>query len=102
MKATNIIDKVVFGSECGDIDLLKKGISALKDENVQSLIKENMDKGVTYPKAIHNSISELYSDDIANLFDGANNILGMEYLMSLENSNITAITFSRKGAGHND
>ena len=102
LKATNIIDKVVFGSECGDIDLLKKGISALKDENVQSLIKENMDKGVTYPKAIHNSISELYSDDIANLFDGANNILGMEYLMSLENSNITAITFSRKGAGHND
>lgn len=102
LKATNIIDKVVFGSECGDIDLLKKGISALKDENVQSLIKENMNKGVTYPKAIHNSISELYSDDIANLFDGANNILGMEYLKSLENSNITAITFSRKGAGHND
>ena len=102
LKATNIIDKVVFGSECGDIDLLKKGISALKDENVQSLIKENMDKGVTYPKAIHNSISKLYSDDIANLFDGANNILGMEYLKSLENSNITAITFSRKGAGHND
>ena len=102
LKATNIIDKVVFGSECGDIDLLKKGISSLKDENVQSLIKENMDKGVTYPKAIHNSISELYSDDIANLFDGANNILGMEYLKSLENSNITAITFSRKGAGHND
>ena len=102
LKATNIIDKVVFGSECGDIDLLKMGISALKDENVQSLIKENMDKGVTYPKAIHNSISKLYSDDIANLFDGANNILGMEYLKSLENSNITAITFSRKGAGHND
>ena len=102
LKATNIIDKVVFGSECGDIDLLKKGISALKDENVQSLIKENMDKGVTYPKAIHNSISKLCSDDIANLFDGANNILGMEYLKSLENSNITAITFSRKGAGHND
>lgn len=102
LKATNIIDKVVFGSECGDIDLLKKGISALKDENVQSLIKENMNKGVTYPKAIHNSISKLYSDDIANLFDGANNILGMEYLKSLENSNITAITFSRKGAGHND
>lgn len=102
LKATNIIDKVVFGSECGDIDLLKKGISALKDKNVQSLIKENMDKGVTYPKAIHNSISKLYSDDIANLFDGANNILGMEYLKSLENSNITAITFSRKGAGHND
>lgn len=102
LKATNIIDKVVFGSECGDIDLLKKGISALKDENVQSLIKENMDKGVTYPKAIHNSISKLYSGDIANLFDGANNILGMEYLKSLENSNITAITFSRKGAGHND
>lgn len=102
LKGTNIIDKVVFGSECGDVDLLKKGISAFKDENVQNLIKENMNKGVTYPKAIHNSILELYSDDIANLFDGSNNILGMEYLKSLENSNISAITFSRKGAGHND
>ena len=29
LKGTNIIDKVVFGSECGDVDLLKKGISAL-------------------------------------------------------------------------
>lgn len=102
LKGTNIIDKVVFGSECGDVDLLKKGISALKDKNVQNIIKENMNKGVTYPKAIHNSILELYSDDIANLFDGSNNILGMEYLKSLENSNISAITFSRKGAGHND
>ena len=102
LKGTNIIDKVVFGSECGDVDLLKKGISAFKDENVQNLIKENMNKGVTYPKAIHNSILELYSDEIANLFDGSNNILGMEYLKSLENSNISAITFSRKGAGHND
>ncbi len=102
LKGTNIIDKVVFGSECGDIDLLKKGISALKDKNVQTLIKENMNKGVNYPKAIHNSILELYSNEIANLFDGSNNILGMEYLKSLENSNISAITFSRKGAGHND
>lgn len=102
LKGTNIIDKVVFGSECGDVDLLKKGISALKDKNVQKIIKENMNKGVTYPKAIHNSILELYSDEIANLFDGSNNILGMEYLKSLENSNISAITFSRKGAGHND
>lgn len=102
LKGTNIIDKVVFGSECGDVVLLKKGISALKDENVQNIIKENMNKGVTYPKAIHNSILELYSDEIANLFDGSNNILGMEYLKSLENSNISAITFSRKGAGHND
>ena len=32
LKGTNIIDKVVFGSECGDVDLLKKGVSALKDE----------------------------------------------------------------------
>ena len=102
LKGTNIIDKVVFGSERGDVDLLKKGISAPKDENVQNLIKENMNKGVTYPKAIHNSILELYSDDVANLFDGSNNILGMEYLKSLENSNISAITFSRKGTGHND
>lgn len=102
LKGTNIIDKVVFGSECGDVDLLKKGISALKDKNVQNIIKENMNKGVTYPKAIHNSILELYSDEIANLFDGSNNILGMEYLKSLENSNISAITFPRKGAGHND
>lgn len=102
LKSTGIIDKVVFGSECGDVELLKKGISALKNNNVQTLIKENMDKGITYPKAVHNSVSELYSSEIANLFDGANNILGMEYLKSLEDSNISAITFSRKGTGHND
>lgn len=100
LKSTNIIDCIVFGSECGSIEQLKKGISAVNDCNVQSLIKENMNKGVTYPKAVYNSVSELYSGDIGNLFDGANNILGIEYLKSLEGSNISAVTFSRKGTGH--
>jgi len=113
LKGTNIIDKVVFGSECGDVDLLKKGISALKDKNVQNIIKEIseakvlsilliIDMSPLCTKLLLITVTTVSFSDIANLFDGSNNILGMEYLKSLENSNISAITFSRKGAGHND
>jgi predicted nucleotidyltransferase len=59
-----------------------------------------MNSGEYYPKAVSNSAKELFSDEMASIFDGANNILGIEYIKALKGTNITPVTFSREGSNH--
>ncbi len=100
IKATGVADKLFFGSESGDISLLKNAVKALENSNVQDNIRCNMDNGEYYPKAIYNSVKEIYSEEIANIFDGANNILGIEYIKALKDSTIEPVTFKREGSSH--
>lgn len=101
LKGTGVVDKLLFGSECGDVDMLKKATDAIKSDEIQEKIKAMMDNGEYYPRVVYNSIKEIYGDDLGKIFDGANNILGIEYIKALDNTNISPITFSRKGSGHN-
>ena len=100
LDATGVTDRLFFGSECGDIDVIKNALDIFNDMNVQTKIKENMDKGFYYPKAVYNSIKELYNDETAKIFDGSNNILGLEYVKALKNTSMEAVTFTRKGSNH--
>ena len=97
---TGVTDRLFFGSECGDIDVIKNALNIFNDINVQTKIKENMDKGLYYPKAVYNSIKELYNKETAKIFDGSNNILGLEYVKALKNTSMEAVTFTRKGSHH--
>lgn len=100
LKNTNSVDKILFGSECGNIDKLNTAIEALNNPDVQIRIKEYMDKGEYYPKAVYNSIREIYNEEISNIYSGANNVLGMEYIKAIKGSSIDAETYSRVGSGH--
>ncbi len=100
LKQTNIVDKIIFGSECGNISLLYEAVEAIRNPVVQNSIKENMAKGEYYPRAVHNSVREIYGEEIGNVFLGANNVLGMEYIKAIINTNIKAETFCRTGSGH--
>ena len=97
---TGVTHRLFFGSECGDIDVIKKALDIIDDQNVQRKIKENMDKGLYYPKAVYNSIEELYNKETAKIFHGSNNILGLEYVKALKNTTMDAVTFTRKGSNH--
>jgi predicted nucleotidyltransferase len=100
LKATNVIDKLLFGSECGQVKLLEKAVSIFENQQLQSKIRQYMQKGEYYPKAVYNSVAELYDKETAELFNGANNILGIEYIRALKGSTIEPVTFPREGAGH--
>ena len=100
IKATGITNSLVFGSECGNVDLLNRAITALDNARVQDKIKEYMGKGEYYPRAVYNSVKEFYSEEITIIYEGANNILGIEYMKAIKGSNITPVTFKRKGSGH--
>ena len=97
---TGVTDRLFFGSECGDIDVINNALDIINNQNVQAKIKKNMNKGLYYPKAVYSSIKELYNEETAKIFDGSNNILGLEYLKALKDTKMSGVTFKRTGSDH--
>ncbi len=96
-KSLGCVDAAAFGSECGNIDALKKISSVLKSEEFELLLKKNLDLGISFPKAREMAVLDLISDkNTANYLHFSNNILGVEYIKAAENLNFKADMFTIK------
>ncbi|MCH5160121.1 MAG: nucleotidyltransferase family protein [Clostridiales bacterium] len=84
-------DCMVFGSECGDISELNHCVDILLDEETNARIRQEIEKGQNYPKAV------AVATGLVTL-DKPNNVLAIEYIKALRklNSNITPITIKRE------
>lgn len=101
-----VVDDVCFGSECGDIELLRPVAELLADEpeEYKSFLQSELQKGASYPLArnralIHTVPSFAEHEDIIGT---PNNILGIEYIKSIirRNSQIKPSTIQRTGADY--
>ncbi|MDD3402639.1 MAG: nucleotidyltransferase [Hespellia sp.] len=102
-----IIDGICFGSECADIDILKKIARILADEPEDYLcvLKKKLQEGLSFPAARALALSNYCRDDHdADILEHPNNILGIEYLKALyrSKSRMTPYTIQRKGAAYHD
>ncbi len=99
-------DSFVFGSECGDIDLLEKCAEIFINETAdfQTALKNNLSMGHSYPKARHVALSDLYGNELADVADSPNNILGIEYIKAVKkyNSAVRPLTIKRVQNGYHD
>ena len=91
-------DYISFGTESGDLKKLKD-LSSLINKNEKEYIanvKEKIAQGFSYPKSQELVIDEMFGDEFLGVCK-PNNILGLEYLKSLNaiSSNITPITVKR-------
>lgn len=108
-----IVDTLCFGSECGDIELLKEAAHFLKstpasfDERLQAFLKD----GMTFPAARSKALKHsLETDEISNaatlskILTEPNNILGIEYLKAIDtlHSQIVPATIQRISAHYHD
>lgn len=86
------VDYLLFGSECGDIELLKK----IANTNPTS-IKKYMDMGLSYPKSVSESLKEM---DLK--LDSPNDILGVSYIKEINrlNSSIKPLCIKRTNDYH--
>ncbi len=100
IKATGCVDTVYFGSECGDIDVLKAAAEATLDEKVNCLAKENMGQGDYYPVALQKAVEEVFGREIADVLSSPNNTLGIEYIKALKARGIDVRTIERTGVEH--
>lgn len=102
----NIVDYLVFGTECADIDILNSIATKLLTNNdaINTAIKNEIKNGISYASARDNTLKTILTENEYNEFSKPNNILAIEYIKSLKtlNSNITPIGITRKNANHND
>ena len=95
------VDYLAFGSEAGDVTRLSEAARLLADESAsyKEKLKAGLKGGLSYPRARAEALPEY-----ADLLDGPNNTLGIEYIKALirRGSSIQPFTVGRKGASHLD
>lgn len=114
LNSTNAIDCVCFGSEVGNIDILYKIGELLVNEPLEFkvILKNYLSEGMLFPKARSKALFQyinkynvinISEDEIFNILNSPNNILGIEYIKSILklNSNIKPYTITRVKSDYN-
>jgi predicted nucleotidyltransferase len=111
LEKSNLVDHIVFGSESGQINILKAIAHAFNNESshFKKKLSNYINQGFNYPKARQKALIDAYDEYeelkkydknlIKNTLKNPNNILGIEYLKSIEkiNSQIKTHTIKRIG-----
>ena len=101
LNALGCINEIYFGSECGNVDILKNTADILQSAEISEKIKKYLSLGQTFAKARENAVADI--DKIsAEILKSPNNILGIEYIKALNkiNSPILPQTIQRVGSEH--
>ena len=86
LNALGCINEIYFGSECGNVDILKNTADILQSAEISEKIKKYLSLGQTFAKARENAVAEI--DGLsAEILQSPNNILGIEYIKALNKIN---------------
>lgn len=107
LSATGIIDTLCFGSEDTDLDTFTKiaNLFLKEPESYQQILRQHLKNGFSYPKARSLAVAAYFQDDIySNLLRQPNNILGIEYIKTIQKYNLDLAPFiiKRTGNGYHD
>lgn len=99
LAALGCVDGISFGSECGDIELLRNAAMATFTAGTPEKLKPYLEKGMNYPEALQQSISTEHGPIIGGVFDAPNNTLAVEYLRAMKVLGVDFDTFTVKRTG---
>ena len=124
LDSLGVVDMLCFGSESGEITVLKELAEVLVEEpeDYRILLKSFLSQGLSFPAARSQALTEYFKNPrnfTGDAFDGVltpllnqitrilntpNNILGIEYCKALLrlNSKIQPVTIRREGMGYHD
>lgn len=93
-------EKIMFGSECGEIEELYKAADILSSKDFSALVSEKLKNGVTFASARQSAAEALGVKK--GILECANNNLGIEYILAARsiNYNVEFETVKRVGAPH--
>lgn len=96
------VDAVCFGTEADDLDILGQIADVLNDEpkRFQTDLKDALKSGLSYPAARAEALEFFFGgeiDNLAEILEKPNNILGIEYLRAIRrlNAHMTPYTIKR-------
>lgn len=114
LNSLNCVDSICFGSEVGNIDILYLISKILIDEpsEFKNTLKVFLNEGLPFPKArsntlfdyiTKNNLYDISKDELTDILNSPNNILGIEYIKSILklNSQIKPYTINRVDSGYN-
>lgn len=101
LNSLGCVDSLSFGSS-SNIDTLKKVAELLETVRNSNEVLNLMKSGITFPNAVQRVFSNLYGNELSNVLNEPNNVLGLEYIRALNrlNSNIKPTTLTRKNVQH--
>ena len=90
-------DLLAFGSECGDLEALKKASDLLSDETPEfkAELTAALKSGLSYPSAVSKAASA-FASEVSDILATPNNTLGIEYLKALKKTGSVVSPFTLK------
>lgn len=99
LAATEVVDVLSFGSECGNIAPLREVARCLNSPDFPAALRRELKPKMSFAHCRRQAVERLLGPERAALLDFPNNSLGAEYLRFLP-PNMEAITIPRRGAEH--
>lgn len=98
LESLGVVDCISFGSESGDIDLLKKVARVTMTEEYNRDVRMYMDQGKSYPVSCSLSLKKMCDTELK-----ANDMLGVSYIRALGRikSDILPYCIKRESVEHN-
>lgn len=98
------VSSLSFGCESENVELLRSIAAVQLNPGFGIEIKKEMDKGLSYPRALTNVVVKLLGPDAQDVISSPNNVLAIEYIKSTmrHNLNCDFAPVKRIGKAHND
>lgn len=100
-QAMGCVDYLCFGSECGSLSLLQTAANSVDNPSLKPILQDFLGEGYPFPKARQMAVEKLSGWDVASVLAEPNNILAIEYLRHLRETQIQPYTIQRQAVGHN-
>lgn len=96
-------DALAFGSECGDIALLRRCAAALESPDYSAALRAALGTGVSFAAARQSAVAALAGEETAAVLSRPNDLLGVSYLCAIRRLGVSMepIAVPRVGAAHN-
>ena len=104
LESLGVCSHLVFGSECGDTQLLQRAADCLLSPETERGLIAHLRAGVSYAAARERAAAERMGGDAARLLKSPNDILAVEYLKAIRQDKAALIPLAveRRGGGHGE
>ena len=101
LQSLGCVDMLSFGSECGDISLIRRAVSGLRQEGVKNSMRAAIGEGGAFAVARQAALAQV-DPAAAALLRSPNDTLAVEYLAAMEElgAEFEPLAMPRRGAGH--
>ncbi len=97
--ASQMADTLIFGSECGDAELIRKGAKIASDADFRAHYRQTISQGAPAAGAYYSMLEAELGQSLSS-----NDILGVEYVRAMRQmgSSMNVLTVRREGASYHE